>query len=305
MITLRTHATRGSVSAAADPNQSWARTTGLCVVLALCFGLPAGAIDSRLFPLPEVLEPNVEFWIQVFTGYDSHHVIVHDERHLQVIYTVLDFTELDTSQISPGRRQLMRSKEITQARARIRTLLQNLAAGKTSGSHPEEQARIERLFQGIPGGRSKYSAATTRLRTQTCLRDQFAEGLERSGVYMAAIEDIFQRRNLPVELTRMPFFESLFQWKARSSAQAGGIWQFVPSSARLYRLKMDSEVDERYDPLRATEAAASHLEDNYKSLRTWPLAITGYNHGPAGYAACRKAFGDPRHGRDRDALQLT
>ncbi|MEM7356093.1 MAG: LysM peptidoglycan-binding domain-containing protein, partial [Acidobacteriota bacterium] len=251
----------------------------------------ASALDSKLFPLPSNLEPNVDFWIKVFAEYDSHHVLLHDERHLQVIYAVLDFTELDQRKISAVRKQQLRKKEITRARTHIRTLLQNLAAGKVSRSHADEQGRIERLFEGISGGRSKYTAATGRLRTQKCLKDEFAAALQRSGIYMAEIENVFRQRGLPIELTRMPFFESLFQWNARSSAQAGGIWQFVPSSARLYKLKMDLEVDERYDPLRATEAAASHLEDNYKSLRTWPLAITGYNHGPAGMRRAVRRLG--------------
>lgn len=263
----------------------------ILVALTLTGAGGAGALDPGLFPLPEKLEPNVAFWTDVYTKYDRHQVLLHDERYLHVVYAVLDFTKLDASQLSAGRKSQRKRQEIRKAETKYRTLLQNLASAKTSKGFPEEQARIEALFETVPGGRSKYSAAAGRLRTQTCLKDQFAEGIERSGVYMAAIEEIFADRGLPAELTRLPFVESLFQWKARSSAAAGGIWQFVPSTARLYRLKMDLEHDQRFDPLEATEAAAGHLEDNYASLRTWPLAITAYNHGPAGMRRAVRRLG--------------
>ncbi len=262
------------------------------VAVAMLASVPAaGALDPQLFPVPAKLEPNVDFWTRVYTEYDSHQKLLHDERYLNVIYGVLDFTELDASAKSAGRKSALKREHIRQTKSSYRALLRDLAAGRVSKSHPQEQAKIRRLFESVPGGREKYSAAVSRLRTQTCLKDQFAEGIERSGVYMAAIEKVFRRRGLPVELTRLPFVESLFQWRARSSAAAGGIWQFVPSTARLYRLKMELELDERYDPLRATDAAARHLEDNYKSLAAWPLAITAYNHGLGGMRRAVRSVG--------------
>lgn len=261
-------------------------------LLALSLGLApaASALDAKLFPVPPELAANVQFWTDVYTTYDSHQVLLHDDLHLDVVYAVLDFTELDASGVSPGRRALVRRQEIRKAKSRYQSILQDLAAGRDSRTHPEDQARVERLLAGISGGRSKYSAAAGRLRVQTCLKDQFAEGIERSGVYMTAIEEIFRRRGLPVELSRLPFVESLFQWQARSSAQAGGIWQFVPGTARLY-LDMELEFDQRYDPLRASEAAARHLEGNYEALKAWPVAITAYNHGRAGMVRAVRRLG--------------
>ena len=267
------------------------RPYAVAILLALVFATGAAALDPELFPVPHQLEPNVEFWTRVYTGYDSHHVLVHDERHLQVIYGVLDFTELDTSAKTAGRKSLEKREQLRRTRKHYQNLLRDLAAGRVSKTHRKAQAEIERMFATVPGGRKKYSAAASRVRTQTCLKDRFAEGIERSGVYMAAIEDVFRRRGLPLELTRLPFVESLFQWHARSSAAAGGIWQFVPPTARLYRLKMELELDERYDPLRATEAAARHLEDNYRSLKSWPLAVTAYNHGAGGMRRAVRTLG--------------
>ncbi len=267
----------------------------LIAVATLAAATAAGALDSRLFPVPAKLEPNVEFWTRVYTECDSHQVLLHDERYLQVVYGLIDFTELDASARSAGRKSALKRDRIRKVKSEYRSLLRDLAAGRTSKDHAEVQAKIRRMFESVAGGggtsREMYSTAVSRLRTQTCLKDQFADGIERSGVYMAAIEEIFRRRRLPVELTRLPFVESLFQWRARSSAAAGGIWQFMPSTARLYRLKIELELDERYDPLRATDAAARHLEDNYKSLGTWPLAVTAYNHGLGGMRRAVRSLG--------------
>jgi len=86
---------------------------------------------------------------------------------------------------------------------------------------------------------------------------------------------------LPRELTRLPFVESSFNLRARSRVGASGIWQFMRSTARRY-MRMDRSADERNDPLQATRAAAKKLRDNFSMLKSWPLAVTAYNHGPAG-----------------------
>ena len=102
------------------------------------------------------------------------------------------------------------------------------------------------------------------------------------------MEEIFRHEGLPVELTRLPFVESSFNIHAYSKVGAAGIWQFIPSSARIY-LRLNAVEDSRRDPLYATLGAARHLRDDYDALGTWPLAITAYNHGRAGVArAVRK-----------------
>jgi membrane-bound lytic murein transglycosylase D len=245
-------------------------------------------LDPQLFPLPETLRPNVDFWTLVYTAYSSDHVLLHDELHLSVVYAVLDFSLLQD--LPESRRQARRRQEIRQAEAKYRSILQDLAAGRVSQDHPEDQERVARLFESIPGPLSKHSAAAGRLRTQTCLADRFAEGIERSGRFMEKFEETFRRRGLPVELTRMAFVESLFQTHAHSSAAAAGIWQFVRSTARHY-LDMELEYDERYDPWRATEAAARLLEHNYAELGNWPLAVTAYNHGSNGMKRAVRTHG--------------
>ncbi len=274
--------------------------SALCVLFAAAFFVCPMAratgseelveLDAELFPVPPEIQPNVEFWTTVYTEYDSHHMLLHDELHMDVVYAVIDFTKLDEAESSAVRRQQKRRQEVRKIEAKYREILNNLAAGKASKKYPEDQERVARLFESVSGGRSKYSQAVRRIRTQTCLQDRFAEGIERSGLYLARIEEIFSSRGLPVELTRLPFVESLFQMRAYSSAAAVGIWQFVRSTGRLY-LDMELEYDERYDPLRASEAAAAYLADNLESLKTWPLAITAYNHGAGGMRRAVRTLG--------------
>jgi len=86
---------------------------------------------------------------------------------------------------------------------------------------------------------------------------------------------------LPLELLAIPLFESSFVRKALSSASAAGVWQFMPYTASKF-MRLSHLVDERYDPLISTEGAARLLKLNYKYTKSWPLAITAYNHGLLG-----------------------
>ncbi len=71
----------------------------------------------------------------------------------------------------------------------------------------------------------------------------------------------------------------MFNPAANSSAGARGIWQFMRGTAKIYGLRMNSIVDERADPIRATYAAANMLRNDYEHLGSWPLAVNAYNTG--------------------------
>lgn len=242
---------------------------------------PNERLDPVLFPLPDVLRDNVALWTRVYSRYDSTVVLLHDNWHTGVVYAAIDFSKLEEASLSPARQRAAEKRQLRETRAKYSSILRDLAAGRRSETWPRDQERIERMFADVPGGRRKYTEAIERLRTQRCLRERFAEGLKRSGLYLPAFERIFTNYGLPTELARLPFVESLFQEGARSKAAAGGVWQFVPSTAKSY-LRMTPEADERFDPLVAADAAARLLRDNHDALGTWPLALTAYNHGRSG-----------------------
>lgn len=129
-----------------------------------------------------------------------------------------------------------------------------------------------------------------RIRVQRGVSDHFAAGVRRSGRYMPHIREIFAEYGLPKELTYLPLVESSFRTDARSFVGAVGIWQFMPGTGRRF-MRVTRDLDERRDPLEATRAAARLLDMNYRSLGTWPLAVTAYNHGQAGMARAVRQVG--------------
>lgn len=251
---------------------------------------PAISLDPALFPVPDNLRPNIRFWYDVFTEHDSNRVLLHDEEYLEIVYTVLDFSKVEASDLSEISKRKRRQKAVRDAEGKYLHILHALANGHDLEEDPAGQERVEQLFAHVPGGRSKYREAADRLRTQTGLQDRFETAIGRSGRYMAAMEEIFAAHGIPTVLTRMAFVESMFQEGARSKVGAGGIWQIMPATGRQF-LNIGLEADERFDPLLAAEAAAKILKQNYSLVQSWPLAVTGYNYGINGMRRAVRRLG--------------
>ena len=97
--------------------------------------------------------------------------------------------------------------------------------------------------------------------------------------YMPQFEEIFDAYEMPIELAAMAIIESALNTKAVSRARAKGMWQFMYSTALRYNLTINSFVDERFDPIKAADAAARYLKDSYEIFGDWMLAIASYNCG--------------------------
>jgi membrane-bound lytic murein transglycosylase D len=267
----------------AQPAASPAATPTVAAVAApVAAAAPAVPQDDPLFPHLPILRAQVEFWTKVFSEYSENQSIVHCMDDVSKVYRVLDFTEqaqtLDAMQLS-----LLKGREESQAKAQIDELLKRVdALQATPDKMDPEEHRIYAMFADSRDPR-RFRDAIGSFRVQRGLRERTAHALQVSGRYLPQMEQIFASYGLPTRLTRLPLVESSFNLQAYSKVGAAGLWQFMPSSARIY-MRLDEIADDRRDPWFSTDAAARHLRDDYQALQSWPLAVTAYNHGRGGVA---------------------
>src|SRR5258705_5846077 len=109
--------------------------------------------------------------------------------------------------------------------------------------------------------------------------DYISRTVARSSRYLYYIVEQIEKRNMPSEIALLPIIESAYNPVAYSRAHASGIWQFIPSTGKLYGLQQNFWYDGRRDVTAATNAALDYLEKLYEMFGSWDLALAAYNWG--------------------------
>jgi membrane-bound lytic murein transglycosylase D len=110
-------------------------------------------------------------------------------------------------------------------------------------------------------------------------KDLVANISQKARRYLFHIVDEVEKRGLPMELALLPIVESGFEPGALSTAQAAGLWQFIPGTAQRYHLKLTDHYDARRDIVASTGAALDYLEFLHGIFKDWQLALAAYNWG--------------------------
>ena len=241
---------------------------------ALCHAMPCSGSPAanQQFPLYPAISKNVQFWEKIYAVYSLKQAVIHDSEDLSKIYQVVALVDLD----QPGAQQQNAAIQ-KQACDKYRSILASLAV-QPPGS-PEEQ-RIAALFSG-KNARQEMAVAAGNVRSQSGQKERFLAGVINSRAYLEEIKRIFRSYDLPEELAHLPHVESSFNIKAYSRIGAAGLWQFTRETGKQY-LTIDHTVDERLDPITSSHAAAKYLAKSFRTLNSWPLAITSYNYGLGG-----------------------
>lgn len=123
---------------------------------------------------------------------------------------------------------------------------------------------------------------------------QVAVMLGLANYYFPMFEEALAKYGLPMELKYLPIIESALNPGANSSASAVGLWQFMYPTGKMYKLEISTFVDERRDPLKATDAAVRYLRDLYNIYNDWHLVIAAYNCGPGNVNKAIKRSGNAK-----------
>ncbi|WP_159455652.1 lytic transglycosylase domain-containing protein [Pseudobacteriovorax antillogorgiicola] len=235
------------------------------------------------FPVPTEVSHQVKFWHSIFAQYHGHHSVIHDRDLPNIVIDVIDF-QVFAQRFNQGYpyersdQKRIRRKYIERYELAIQRFKEE---GRKAVRHGLMEERILKVYSQHDEGLAHLFTRPVNLRVQTGLADEFQRAAERSKKYLPYMEDIFREHNIPVDLTRLAFVESMFNERAVSKVGASGIWQFMPATARRF-IKVNRYIDERNSPLKASLAAAKYMGTNFRRLKTWPLTITAYNHGAGG-----------------------
>lgn len=123
-------------------------------------------------------------------------------------------------------------------------------------------------------------------------RKSYPRLMARAEYYFPFFEEQLAKYEIPLEIKYLAIVESALKPRAKSRVGATGLWQFMYQTGVLFDLKVSSYVDERQDPVKATQAACQYLEQLYHSFNDWDLALAAYNSGPGNVSKAIRRSGN-------------
>ncbi len=126
-------------------------------------------------------------------------------------------------------------------------------------------------------------------------RESLSNLLDRAKYYFPLFEKHLDKYNLPLEIKYLAVVESALKPRSNSPSGAKGLWQFMYPTGKMYGLEVNSYVDERYNPIKSTEAACKYIESLYNTFQDWDLALAAYNSGPGNVRKAIRRSGGKRN----------
>ncbi len=245
------------------------------LIIAACASSPRSKVG---FEEPKAMAPMIDFWVKVYSVWNTNEVAFHDDRYMDVIYDVAVIPHGDRLAWDTTSRLIQDDLLIVEA-----SLIDKRPLTRS-------QARIKNMLIKA-GGTNAIVGAADRLRGQRGLKSEFLAGLERSQIYIPYFRAVMRDAGLPEAIAYLPHVESSFNKGARSKVGAAGMWQFMPSTARGFMPMRANVIDSRYDPYHAVQGAANLMRANHKELGYWPLTITAYNSGAGHGIRAKERYG--------------
>jgi len=238
---------------------------------------------GKTFEIPKYFNDPVNFWFKIYTVYDSSKVVLHDKSNLKIIFDVLDYSDLRSSELNYHTKMVLQSKLTTDKVKKLKAVFKKLS--KNQNRSVEAKSILKSLKKAgikVPRNKKKrrafFNNMAGNLRAQTGQRDKILSGLFNIEPYQYEIDEYFNLMKLPKELLAIPFLESSFNTKARSKVGATGVWQFMRRIGRAF-MPVSKKIDGRLNPLLSTISALHLLKQNKQVLKHWDLAIPAYNSG--------------------------
>lgn len=252
------------------------------------------------FIIPKYFQGSVRFWFSIYTQYSSNQVVIHDKSDLRVIYNIIDFSELNDSNINKYAKAKLQAQLSLEYTRRLKKILKKFARSikKLNDEEKGILSAIKKVHKvsKYKNKRAKlFNKLAKNIRTQTGQRDMIYRGVIRSIPYFPYLREKIKFFGLPEELLAITFLESSFNPKAYSKVGAAGAWQFMPYISNLFMPRRSSAVDYRLNPIISSVAAFHLLKQNKMILKRWDLAVPAYNSGTKHLVRARKKFKKVKH----------